>query len=194
MLHGWKIIVKWFHWNWCYSVILDVCWSIIQCTGECTVHLKTVSSDTSTILWRSPKSCSVCYKSSQDELLFPYLLSLTRSRNVIATEQLISFSSISLASSLLTLPCCFIIVGGICSLCKAGLSHTLEQVASLCCEGVVAENSLLWKFVRFLCVSLFMSLMKTSHFFLLSFLFSPKKSAKNLWYLASKWKWNFRNS
>lgn len=62
---------------------------------------------------------------------------------MIATEWLISFSSIPLASSLLTMSCYFIMVGGICLLCKAGLSGTLDQVASLCCDRAVAENSYL---------------------------------------------------
>lgn len=114
-----------------------------------------ISSDSYIILWRSLKSSHVGYKSSLRKLLFPYLLSLTRNRNVIATEWLISFSSILLASSLLSTSCYFIMVGGICSLRKAVVSGTLDQVASLYCDRAVAENSHLWKSLRFLSVSLF---------------------------------------
>ena len=60
---------------------------------------------------------------------------------MIAMEWLISFSSMFVASSLLTMSCYFIMVGGICSQRKTGLNGTLDQVAPLCCDRAVAENS-----------------------------------------------------
>lgn len=90
---------------------------------------------------------------------------------MIATVCLISFSSILLASSLLTTSCYFTMVSGICSLHKAGLSGTLDQVASLCCDRAVAENSHLLKSFRFLSVSLFIPEMKMKPFISHSLLF-----------------------